>query len=174
MPDVNTSQLASSFLDFARKRLIEQNWPNLRAAVEQLTDEQVWWRPNEASNSIGNLLLHLNGNMGQLVLVPFHGAEDNRNRPLEFKPEEQPSGTELLQRLGATMQLTDQILARLTADDLLATYTIRGVQISGIALVFRFAEHFALHYGQILYITKTLTATDLGFSTVFNQASPAR
>ena len=174
MPDTTSNQLASSFLDFSRKRLVEQNWPNLRAAVESLTDEQVWWRPNEASNSIGNLLLHLNGNLGQLVLVPFNGAEDNRDRPREFHATEQPSGAELLQRLGATIKVVDQILARLSPENLLATYTIRGGQTSGIALIYRFVEHFALHYGQIVFIAKALTAKDLGFSTAANQASPAK
>ena len=56
---------ATIFLEFSRNKLLEQYWPRLRACVERLTDEQVWWRPDEASNSIGNMILHLNGNVGQ-------------------------------------------------------------------------------------------------------------
>ena len=70
------SELATRFLAYSRSRMIGQNWPNLRECVESLSDGQIWSRPNEASNSIGNLLLHLNGNLSQLVLVTFNGVED--------------------------------------------------------------------------------------------------
>jgi hypothetical protein len=61
------------FLEFSRKKLLEHYWPRLKASVETLTEEQVWWRPNEASNSIGNLILHLNGNVGQWLVDSFEG-----------------------------------------------------------------------------------------------------
>jgi hypothetical protein len=57
------ADVATLFLDFSRKKLLDQYWPRMRACVESLSDDQVWWRPNDASNSIGNLLLHLNGNV---------------------------------------------------------------------------------------------------------------
>jgi hypothetical protein len=66
---------ATIFLEFSRNKLLEQYWPRLRACVEQLTDEQVWWRPNEASNSIGNIILHLNGNVGQWLIASFNKRE---------------------------------------------------------------------------------------------------
>ena len=72
------------FLAFSRWKLIEQYWPRLRGSVESLTPEQTWWRPNEASNSIGNLVLHLNGNVRQWLVAAFTGLEDNRDRPGEF------------------------------------------------------------------------------------------
>ena len=72
------------FMAFSRDKLIGQYWPRLRGAVESLTDEQVWWRPNEASNSVGNLILHLNGNVKQWLVASFSGREDLRNRPAEF------------------------------------------------------------------------------------------
>src|SRR3984885_5810086 len=75
------------FLEFSREKLLRQYWPRLRECVEPLTDEQVWWRPNEASNSIGNLILHLNGNVGQWLVDSFNGADDRRDRPAEFAAE---------------------------------------------------------------------------------------
>ena len=75
------AELADEFLLFSRKKLLEQYWPRMRKAVEPLTDEQVWWRPNEASNSIGNLLLHLNGNVRQWMVASFNRLEDARDRP---------------------------------------------------------------------------------------------
>src|SRR5437870_7415826 len=91
------------FLEFSRRKLLEQYWPRLRRCVESLTDEQVWWRPNDASNSIGNLVLHLNGNVSQWLIVPFGGGTDSRDRPGEFADRGSLSGRDLLARLGETM-----------------------------------------------------------------------
>ena len=68
MTTANTD-LAALFLDFSRQKLFGQYWPRLKECVAPLTDEQVWWRPNEASNSIGNLVLHLNGNVRQWLVA---------------------------------------------------------------------------------------------------------
>ncbi len=84
--------LASLFLDFSRNKLLGQYWPRLRSAVESLTDDQIWWRPNDACNSIGNLLLHLNGNVGQWLVASFNRLDDARNRPAEFNETRQIPG----------------------------------------------------------------------------------
>jgi hypothetical protein len=132
---VTDSNSATLFLEFSRHKLLEQYWPRLRACVESLTDEQVWWRPNDASNSIGNLVLHLNGNVRQW----------------------------LLEQIGATMQQASETLSRLTETDLLASFEIQGYNVHGLAAVYQVVEHFGLHYGQILYVTKMLRGEDLSF-----------
>lgn len=159
-PETKTAEL---FLDFSRKKLLEQYWPRMRSAVETLTDEQVWWKPNAASNSIGNLLLHLNGNVKQWMVASFNRLEDTRNRPAEFAAEGKVSGALLLERLGETMNEAAKVLARLTETDLHAIYQIQGYTVSGLYAVYQVVEHFGLHYGQIVYIAKTLKGQDLGF-----------
>ena len=72
---------AAPFWCFSRQKLYGQYWPRMQACVRPLTAEQVWWRPNEASNSIGNLLLHLEGNVRQWLVASFHHDGDKRNRP---------------------------------------------------------------------------------------------
>jgi Protein of unknown function (DUF1572) len=151
------------FLDFSRMKLLEQYWPRLRACVELLTDEQVWWRPNPASNSIGNLMLHLNGNVRQWLVDSFNRSEDKRDRPAEFVAEGGIPASVLLERLGATMQEAAQVLARLTRADLVAPYEIQGYHVSGLEAVYQVVEHFGLHYGQIAYIAKEVRGVDLGF-----------
>ena len=81
---VRDADMTTLFLKLSRQTLLEQYWPRLRGCVESLTDEQVWWRPNQASNSIGNLILHLNGNVRQWLVASFNRQEDSRNRPAEF------------------------------------------------------------------------------------------
>jgi hypothetical protein len=157
------SQLASRFLEFSRQKLLGQFWPRLRQSVESLTDEQVWWRPNPASNSIGNLILHLNGNVTQWLVDSFNHDEDKRNRPEEFAAEGGLSAAELLAKLGATMERAAQVLDRLTVEELLAPYEIQGYHVHGLDAVYQVVEHFGLHHGQIVYITKSLTGRDLGF-----------
>jgi uncharacterized damage-inducible protein DinB len=161
------------FLEFSRQKLLGQYWPRLRSAVESLTDEQVWWRPNEASNSIGNLILHLNGNVGQWLVGSFNRLEDKRNRPAEFDAEEQLSAGALVEKLGATLEQAAKVLARLTAADLLAEYDIQGYHVTGLYAVYQVVEHFGMHYGQILYITKNLSGKDLGFSSELRKTGRA-
>jgi hypothetical protein len=155
--------LSVLFLEFSRKKLLDHYWPRLRASVEALTDEQIWWRPNAASNSVGNLILHLNGNVTQWLVAAFNRLDDERDRPTEFREKEKLPGKVLLERLGGTMNQAAKTLAQLTPDDLAATYHIQGYTTKGLDAVYQVVEHFGMHYGQILYINKMLRGEDLGF-----------
>jgi hypothetical protein len=151
------------FLEFSRRKLFEHYWPRLRACVEPLSAEQVWWRPNAASNSIANLILHLNGNVTQWLVASFNREDDKRDRPAEFAAESGLSSAQLLEKLGTTMGASAEVLARLTETDLVAPYDIQGYHVSGLEAVYQVVEHFGLHYGQIAYISKSLTDRDHGF-----------
>jgi uncharacterized damage-inducible protein DinB len=160
MPAPDVTQL---FLDFSRSKLVNEYWPRLRACVESLSDEELWWRPNEVSNSAGNLVLHLNGNVTQWLVIPFHHGDDRRDRAAEFARREPVTAAVLLEPLAATMARAADVLSRLTEADLRATYGIQGYTVSGLDAVYQVVEHFGMHYGQIVYITKQLTGRDLAF-----------
>jgi hypothetical protein len=151
------------FIEFSRRKLLDHYWARLRACVESLTDEQVWWRPNQASNSIGNLILHLNGNVRQWLVAAFTRQDDLRDRPAEFAAENGLAASELLERLGATMSQAAAVLDRLAEADLVAPYEIQGYHVTGLEAVYQVVEHFGLHYGQIAYIAKSLSGRNLGF-----------
>ena len=155
--------VATMFLEFSRWKLLEQYWPRLKSSVEGLTDEQVWWRPNDASNSIGNLILHLDGNVRQWIVSSFRGEECLRDRPAEFAEREGIPAAALLERLGATMREAGAVLSGLTEAELLSTYQIQGYTETGLRAVYQVVEHFGMHYGQILYITKLVRGEGLGF-----------
>lgn len=169
MPD-----LAQIFVDTARKSLIEQHWPRLSECVCSLTEEQLWWRPNQASNSIGNLLLHLNGNIGQWIVAAFNRKEDARNRPLEFSERGPVPVGGLLARLGGTVEEAGATLVRLTPAELQATYEIQGYRVTGLYAIFHAVEHFAMHYGQVAYIVKALQDRDLGFWNTLDKTGRAK
>jgi uncharacterized protein DUF1572 len=155
--------IAKEFLEYSRKRLLEQSWPRLRSLVESLNEDEIWWRPNEASNSIGNLMLHLNGNVRQWLISSFKRLQDERDRPAEFRQREVIPKSLLLETLTLTMNEASDVLASLSEADLLTTFKIQGYTVSGLHAVYQVVEHFGLHYGQIAYVTKLLRGKDLGF-----------
>jgi hypothetical protein len=163
MTDPVAANVSSLFLEFSRRKLLDHYWARLRACVEPLSSEQVWWRPNPASNSIGNLILHLNGNVRQWLVDSFNRHDDRRDRPAEFSAEGGLTAAQLLERLDLTMTAAGEVLDRLTEADLTAPYEIQGYHVTGLEAVYQVVEHFGLHYGQIAYIAKSLTARDLGF-----------
>src|SRR4051812_5190636 len=168
-----TDPACNSFLEFSRNKLLNQYWPRLRKAVEPLSHEQIWWRPNQASNSIGNLMLHLNGNVWQWLVASFNRLKDDRDRPAEFSATGDLSAADLLARLEQTIDEAAKVLARLTSEELLATWHIQGYTVSGLAAVYQVVEHFGLHYGQIVYITKMQEGRDLGFYTELGKTGRA-
>jgi uncharacterized damage-inducible protein DinB len=167
------TDLVTLFLEQSHKSLFDECWPRMRKTVEGLSEEQLWWRPNEACNSIGNLVLHLNGNVRQWIVTSFNRRDDQRNRPAEFAEKAGGPANELLAKLGATLDEAAEVLSRLTEEDVRAPMDIQGYHTNGLAAVYHVVEHFAMHYGQILYIAKALQGQDLGFYKELNQTGRA-
>jgi hypothetical protein len=107
------------------------------------------------------------------MVASFNKLDDARNRPAEFNERRRIPAKQLLDRLDETMQEAAGVLSRLTADDLAATYHIQGYTVSGLDAVYQVVEHFGLHYGQVLYITKSLLGEDLGLHRELNATGRA-
>jgi uncharacterized damage-inducible protein DinB len=131
--------------------------PKIREAVERLTDEQIWQRPNEASNSIGNMLLHLSGNVRQYLISGAGGVPDVRNRPAEFAAKEGQNKHELLSLLEQTVAEACAVLESLDPAVLLEERTIQNRKLALMNAIFHSTEHFAYHAGQIIFVSKALT-----------------
>lgn len=160
------SILARLFLTEARFHLMQQYLPWLRACLEKLSEEDLWWRPNEKSNSAGNLVLHLCGNVRQWVLHGVGGATDVRQRSAEFAERGPMAKAELLAQLEATLAEVDQVLQRVTAEELPQPREIQGFDQTALSAIFHVVEHFSYHTGQIIYLTKMRTGEDLKFWNV--------
>jgi uncharacterized damage-inducible protein DinB len=145
---------AALFIERSRELLGTEYRTKLRKAVDALPADRLWWRPDELSNSVGNLLLHLNGNVRQWILRGVGGAEGTRDRAGEFAAREGPSAAALLADLDATLAEVDRVLAALTPDDLLARRTIQGRDVTVLEAVYHVVEHFSLHLGQIVLLAK--------------------
>jgi len=152
-----------TFLAEARNHLAEDYLPKIERCLERLTDEQVWWRAGEQSNSIGNLLLHLEGNLRQWVVCGAGAREDLRERDREFAERRVVPRAELLAALRAVVAEAGEVLARLDPAALLETRRVQGLDVTLLAAIFHAVEHFSMHTGQIILLTKMLTGGDLAF-----------
>jgi uncharacterized damage-inducible protein DinB len=166
MSTLDADQLSRLFLAEARFHLNEQYLPWLRACLEKLSEQDVWWRPNAKSNSAGNLILHLCGNIRQWVIHGVAGAEDVRQRSAEFAEQGPIPKAELLARLEAALAEVDEVLRRVTAEELAQARQIQGFDQTVLSAIFHVVEHFSYHTGQIIYLTKMRTGEDLKFWNV--------
>src|SRR3984957_20689744 len=150
----------AEFLRFSGEKLTEL-CGRIETCVAKLTPEQIWTRGAENENAGGNLMLHLAGNVRQWIICGVGGAEDRRDRDSEFDAR---SGADALERLRATVSEAVEVLKALPHEALGERRTIQkryeGTQLSAI---YHVVEHFSMHTGQIIFATKLLTGSDLGF-----------
>ena len=140
--------------------LLARDLTRIQEATVALTDEQVWWRPNERSNSIANLILHLCGNLSQWGLAGLGGESFERRRRQEFDIRETTTRAELLARLEAVVSGVEAIVERLDESELLRRRMIQGYDATGIRALLGIVEHLSHHTGQIIYIAKMLGPPD--------------
>jgi uncharacterized damage-inducible protein DinB len=152
--------LGRMFVDYAKNRL-DESLKQIEKCLRLLTVEQVWQRPNEVSNAVGNLVLHLTGNVRLWIVASFGGEPYQRNRPAEFGQREPLPTEQILGGLRETVDKAGRVITGLSPEVLARPITIQGYQETGLTAVFHVVEHFSLHTGQIVYATKLLTGKDL-------------
>lgn len=122
--------------------------------LDQLADEDLWWRQHESHNSIQNILLHLCGNVRQWIVHGVGGEADVRQRPSEFSDRQPLAKAELLKRLRETVAQADRALASFPPERLLESRRIQGFDTTVLAAIFDSVSHFVGHTHQIVYITR--------------------
>lgn len=179
---MSLAEVSSLFLAAARETLAE-GMHKIEHCLGQLNEEQVWWRPgashsNQASensvggkgsaedkanmvrasgpemNSIANLVLHLAGNVRQWIVAGVGGGKDVRNRPREFADRSGKSKSELLALVKGTVAEADAVLARLSADELVAKRRIQGFDTNVTAALLGTISHFRGHVQEIIHLTR--------------------
>jgi hypothetical protein len=126
----------------------------IKHCLDQLNDEQVWRRSEPSHNSIGNLILHLCGNLRQWSIVGLGGGADVRNRPAEFSERGPIPKNELVRKLEAVVSEAKEMLGRLTAGQLLEVRRIQGFNVTGLAAIFNTVPHFRGHTQEIVHMTR--------------------
>ena len=150
------------FLDCSVQRLREL-MNRIETCLTALTFEQVWTRGGENENAAGNLVLHLAGNVRQWIVSGVGGKPDVRRRDREFASRGDVPVAELIERLRATVEEAAGIVATVPGERLPERLTIQGYDVTVLEAIYHVVEHFSMHTGQIIFVTKMLTGADLGF-----------
>ena len=164
--------LTDEFVRISRREL-SQTLERIETAVGKLAPEDVWRRAHDNENAVGNLLLHLAGNVRQWIVSGLGGASDARDRASEFAERRELPAADLLAVLRETVREADAVIASLSPEDLLAPRPIQGFEVSGMYVVYHVVEHFGQHAGQILWIAKNRSGEDLGFYRHLNATGRA-
>ncbi|MCE7995137.1 MAG: DUF1572 family protein [Roseivirga sp.] len=144
-------------------RYFTENTNKVTKCLEQLSEEEVWQRPNNASNAVGNQILHLCGNITQYAIASLGQNEDLRERDSEFAATGGLSKAQLLDKLSNTVNQAIHTFDTLKEEELLRVRSVQGFSYTGIAVIMHVVEHYSYHTGQIAFWTKLLKDKSLGF-----------
>lgn len=153
MKDMTTDQLTTTVLEHVSE-VFDQCMTKINHCIGQLSDEQVWWRPRDEMNSIGNLLLHLSGNVKQWIVSGLGSAEDVRNRPAEFSQRGPIPKAEVLEQLAQVVAEAKSVLSQRSAAEMLAARRIQGFEVTGWEAIFDCVPHFKGHTQEIICLTR--------------------
>jgi len=144
------------------------NPPRIEKCLLQLSEEEIWQKPNSNSNSIGNLILHLCGNITQYIHASLGNEPDQRERDLEFSTKGGYSKNELLEKITKVTDKAIYIIQNVSEEDLIRKRQVQGFEYSGVGIIIHVTEHYSYHVGQISYWTKVLKDKDLGYYEDFD------
>ncbi|MDZ4707241.1 MAG: DinB family protein [Saprospiraceae bacterium] len=135
-------------------RRLRENQDKINKVLTHLPEEEIWWRPNPASNSIGNLILHLCGNLTQYVLSSIGGQSDHRERSKEFEAIGPVPASALLPKFNGVMEAVYSTISTASETEWMRIRAVQCYQESGIGILIHVTEHLSYHTGQIIYLIK--------------------
>ncbi len=165
-------QFRDALVAETKRRLIEESVPRIKKCLAQLSEPEVWYRPNDNSNSIGNLILHLCGNVRQWIVSGLGKSPDHRIRQAEFDERGPVPVQKMMEDLDALMVEVNAVLDRLTPEDLLKMHPVQVFEESGLSILVHVVEHFSYHTGQITYAVKAMKDLDTGYYSQLNLERP--
>ena len=140
--------------------MYEEGFSRIQKCLSFFTEEELWQRPNQNTVSIGNLILHLSGNVRQWICAGFGAQTDIRTRDHEFAAEGGYSKEELISIIEQTIKDAQAVLKEASPEDLTAIKKVQVYEESGLSIIVHVIEHFSYHIGQITYATKAIKDVD--------------
>ncbi|NGM83786.1 DUF1572 domain-containing protein [Paenibacillus sp. 7124] len=144
--DVVKSILIAKFEEIQRRIIF---------VLDQLSDEQVNWRPNESSNSIANLIVHISGNINERIARGINKKDVTRNRDEEFE-ELYRTKQELIQLTNVSLLEIIETTKSMTEETFMKTQIVRDRERTNWDVLIQCATHFSEHLGQVFYIGKMI------------------
>lgn len=154
------NEIAGLFLDVSCRKL-DAMTTNLKVCLGKLTDKQIWARGKAHENTVGNLVLHLCGNMRQWIMHGVGGAKDVRVRDAEFSADGGLGGAALMEIFASTVAEARAVIASLPAGRLIEKTTPQKREVSVLEAIYQVVAHVEQHVGQVILLTKQITRTDL-------------
>ena len=151
-----------NFLECSAKRM-RQSLERIETCVRMLDDTQIWLRTGDNANACGNLCIHLAGNVRQWILHGVGGQPDVRHRDAEFAARGEVGKDELLSRLSSTVEEACALIESLPDARLAEVCHPQNYTVTVLEAIYHVVEHFSLHTGQIIFLTKAVSGEDLGF-----------
>lgn len=148
------SEFETTVIDFARTRITRVFPEQIRRCLNKLTDDQIWWRPNEESNSIGNIVIHLTGSLNHFLNHKLGGMDYTRDRPAEFAERRVIPRAELLRTFDEMVANAEKTLERLDVERLAGESTTPDIYRLAIEDLLGVVTHISNHAGQVVWITK--------------------
>ncbi len=155
-----------AFLQLSAHYISEHYGPKILRCLEEMDEDQIWWRPNAESNSLGNLILHLCGNIRQWIISGVGGKPDTRERQTEFDEMGPMPTPVLVHKLNTTLKEACDVILNTEPGTLHEERIVQGNPVTGMEAIYHAIEHFSMHTGQIIYITKLHQGRDLAFYKV--------
>jgi uncharacterized damage-inducible protein DinB len=146
--------IAAVFLSKSRTLITDDYLPKIERCLDRMSDADIWSRPNEASNSIGNLILHLCGNVTMWIVGGVGSLPFERDRQREFDERTKIASHELLAQLRLVVRRADDVMSVVAPHDLLTRRQIQGYDVTVLEAIYHVVEHFSMHTGQIIMMTK--------------------
>ena len=167
---IGETALSETFVGYSVAKL-RQYLGRIEVCLGKLDDEQIWARGRENENSVGNLCLHLSGNVRQWIICGVGGERDERVRDAEFAASGGESQSQLIERLRAAVEGACERIGKLTPERLQDHVTVQNYTLTVLEAVYHVVEHFSTHTGQIVFATKAMSGEDLGFYRHLKQAT---
>tara|TARA_R110000823_G_scaffold152255_4_gene283190 strand:- start:392 stop:910 length:519 start_codon:yes stop_codon:yes gene_type:complete len=156
------SQLIEELVKNALYRM-DESTRMIKKSLSDISEDEVWQKPNPSLNSIANLMLHLCGNISQYVISSLGETEDKRKRDAEFSVTDGLTKTELLKKLEDVVDTAKRVIFDAKPDQLVKVRSVQGFSFSGVGVIMHAVEHYSYHTGQIAFWVKQLKNNDLGF-----------
>ena len=156
------SQLIEELVKNALYRM-DESTRMIKKSLSDISEDEVWQKPNPSLNSIANLMLHLCGNISQYVISSLGETEDKRKRDTEFSVTDGLTKAELLKKLEDIVDTAKRVIFDAKPDQLLKVRSVQGFSFSGVGVIMHAVEHYSYHTGQIAFWVKQLKNNDLGF-----------
>jgi uncharacterized damage-inducible protein DinB len=151
---MNDRTLDSTLLHLIRSRMVDDDPSQIGECLDVITDEDIWWRPDEKSNALGNIMLHLIGSNRLYIGYGVGARALERDRAAEFTARGNPRRDVVVDAWNETVHMMRQVFDALQPSQMMERTDRTGKTTTIASILLHASHHTAAHMGQVVWITK--------------------